>query len=139
MSRYTKEHYEDVARILSQRRAPDPGEGLGRIRNTALTDVANDFADLFAADPRYCIHCGDEASTTAVCPLHDEHLFEGGFDRARFLAACGLEAERDTGWPDGECPTCGHTDDHTLAQCEVNLAAHEAYQASREVPPQERK
>ncbi|KKL09190.1 hypothetical protein LCGC14_2568370, partial [marine sediment metagenome] len=30
--------------------------------------------------------------------------------------------EHDLGWPDGQCPTCGHTDDHTVDQCNRNLA-----------------
>ena len=74
MSRYSKEHYEDVARILSAEFATQKPANLhGPIRN-----LIYDFADLFAADnPPACIE--------GQCPSH------GGFDREQFLAACRLE------------------------------------------------
>lgn len=95
-TRYQERHYEDVALILC----------IGATANVELPvrDVTGtfirQFADLFAADnPASCIHYGEMASTASLCisandRLRDEHNFEGGFDRERFLTACGLERER---------------------------------------------
>ncbi len=65
-TRYQSEHYEDVARILYV-------YGVDK-------RIVDTFADLFAADnPPACIE--------GQCPSH------GGFNRERFLTACGLESE----------------------------------------------
>lgn len=80
--RYQKRHYENVARLLDKHHA-SPG-------------MCYDFADLFAADnPLICRQCGDDEGSTARC-LPDEPTVEhsyDGFDRRRFLSACGLESE----------------------------------------------
>ena len=92
-NRYNKRHYEDVARILgftirisSNCDHPDCG------CKVELPAIAKDFANLFAADnPPTCnidrcgAHPGDDTSAG--------HCFEDGFNRARFLTACGLEEE----------------------------------------------
>lgn len=89
MSRYTKQHYEDVARLLAGNR---DATGLVRERNGAIGDLANDFADLFAADnPPTCIDCGARRGETDPNSDPGAHLYEHHFDRERFLAACGLE------------------------------------------------
>ncbi len=96
-TRYTEEQIGDVARILRAER--DAGlAALGKNQGSdAVACAMIDFADLFAADnPAYCINCGAPAITDEVCAsaggrLYDEHLFEGGFDREKFLDACGLE------------------------------------------------
>lgn len=94
MSRYTKEQTEDVAGILSRHYGYASGDVLLGVLLAA-------FADLFAADnPPTCINCAEEHGTSEVCVTvgsrcHEEHSFEGGFDRERFLAACGLEPEVD--------------------------------------------
>ena len=80
MSRYSKEHYEDVAKLL--KKAP------------AATDMKawfiQKFADLFAADnPAACDVCGQPNDEMLV----GLHTFKGGFNREPFLAACGLEPE----------------------------------------------
>ena len=60
-TRYQKRHYEDVAALLA------PHGGLECAVTDCWTTLCAGFADLFAADN------------------------PGGFDRERFLAACGLE------------------------------------------------
>ena len=100
MSRYSKEHYEDVAEVLSAytRDGPSNTEYYGARQAQQITE---DFADLFAADnPPYCINCGAPAITDEVCVSaggrpYDEHLFEGGFNSGRFLTACGLTTETE--------------------------------------------
>ena len=99
MSRYTKEHYEDVARTIRLER--EHWEGLPNDAQTAmaesiLTHWSNSLADLFAADnPPTCIDCGRPEGrpygecTTRKTLLKDEHRFMGGFNRKQFLAACG--------------------------------------------------
>ena len=85
MSKYQEQHYEDVARMLSD-----------QMLDTKVTFncLAQRFANLFTADnPTQCTHCGDERGTTSICTRPNEgHHFEGGFDRERFLKACGLES-----------------------------------------------
>lgn len=118
-TRYHKDTYGAVAQLLNKQ----PIASVGSLYQ-AVKRIGEDFADLFAADnPRRCLGCGEQEPPGAVCQMPDEGHRFGGFDRERFLAACGLEPERDPGWPNGECPTCGHTDDHTVAQCNRNLAA----------------
>ena len=97
MSRFTKEHYEDVARLLNKQ----PVASVGSLYQ-AVKRMGEDFAGLFAADnPKCCIHCGYVKGTTGICDsangqLRDEHTFEYGFDREQFLAACGLEPVKET-------------------------------------------
>ncbi|KKK55252.1 hypothetical protein LCGC14_3076430 [marine sediment metagenome] len=87
MSRHSKQIYEDVAEVFH-------GEA-------TVDNLAHDFADLFAADnPPRCVNCGEPATTTGGGSCHyvpqlGEHNFEGGFDRERFLAACGLTTETE--------------------------------------------
>ena len=105
MSRYTKEHYEDVAKALKENRAwaiqMDSAHARGVMASTIGT-----FADLFAADrppSSHCWTCGSSKEAGFTCTRPDgEHRF-GGFDREHFLAACGLEVKELT------CPLCGKT------------------------------
>ena len=83
-TRYQKRHYEDVAEIVLNHIWHRPVGYMSR-------DLAEDFADLFAADnPPFCSDCGDEKGTT-ICThsCGDHHAFIGGFDREQFLTACG--------------------------------------------------
>ncbi len=84
MSRYTKEHYEDVARLLRAHHL----EG----NDCDVQDVVRAFADLFATDNLpFCRTCGIfHSAFHASEGLHD---YGGGFDRDQFLTACGLEGE----------------------------------------------
>ena len=101
-SRYSKKHYEDVARILKEQATYYSGivnDGQAIVAGVVLGRTIQDFADLFTADnPKCCIHCGYVKGTTEICDsangqLRDEHTFEYGFDREQFLAACGLKSE----------------------------------------------
>ncbi len=86
-SRYTKQHYEDVATIL--REAKRIETDIGRL--IPSEGYADEFADLFAIDnPLRCIICGDVGTRFCEVPGM-EHTFEDGFDREGFFAACGLE------------------------------------------------
>jgi hypothetical protein len=70
-ARYTKQHYEDVARIISwHTTAARVDEDKKRMAELGL--LCLHFADLFAAD------------NTGPCAP--------GFNRAQFFAACGLES-----------------------------------------------
>ena len=78
-SRYTKEHYEDVARII--RSQP---WGINE-----STQIAEDFAALFATDnPPICRLCGANPGDDTSAG----HDFIDGFKRTDFLTACGLES-----------------------------------------------
>lgn len=81
MSRNTKEHYEDVARLLRRKGIDGIGE-----REPTRHRIIYAFADLFAADNPACAFLD--------CTMHQ------GFDREQFLAACGLEPKTTT------CPLC---------------------------------
>ena len=82
-SRYRKQHYEDVARILSKD---------ARTVEIVTEDIARDFADLFAEDnPPFCRTC--DVTHTIFYAGEGLHEYEGGFNRADFLAACGLAEE----------------------------------------------
>ncbi|KKL16312.1 hypothetical protein LCGC14_2496890 [marine sediment metagenome] len=91
ITRYQKEHYEDVARVLSYHTTA-AGMDDEQERMQWLTWIAKSFIDLFAADnPRRC-------TAHVACPYHhsdgrdnDCHIY--GFNRERFLEACGLESE----------------------------------------------
>ena len=83
-TKYQTEHYEDVAKLIQ------------RTNGCSIRYTAEQFADLFAADyPPYCSYCGRSSKADrSVCDdptLH--HNFQGGFDKAKFLAACGLEGD----------------------------------------------
>ncbi|KKL72423.1 hypothetical protein LCGC14_2085040 [marine sediment metagenome] len=96
MSRYTKEHYEDVAKALKENRAwaiqMDSAHARGVMASTIGT-----FADLFAADaPEWCGRCeswkSGYASPEGYCCLGRPHAWKSKFNREQFLAACGLES-----------------------------------------------
>ncbi|KKK47110.1 hypothetical protein LCGC14_3158520, partial [marine sediment metagenome] len=66
MSRYTKEHYEDVAKVLKENRAwairMDSTYG-----RAVMASTIGQFADLFAADnPEVCRYCGDSPTAAKV-------------------------------------------------------------------------
>jgi hypothetical protein len=102
-TRYQKSQIEDVARTLVNFWA-DPINRFSYLH--VPPKLAQDFADLFAADnPPTCSIC--RLATTdlleeAGCQYEPEsgttsqHDFEGGFDRERFLAACGLEQQPES-------------------------------------------
>ena len=101
MSRYTKEHYEDVALVLSEKRIYFShlyNDSQAIVAEQVVDRIAHSLADLFATDnPDYCGYCGVPSDTvTSLCPeratMKLNHAFIGGFDREQFLAACGLEA-----------------------------------------------
>ena len=100
MSRYSKEHYEDVAGLLraTGEKLASAGQGYGAM--AAVGALAYSFAFLFYADhPAYCSHCGqhEEEAATSACHTFDEtHDLEGGFGHTEFLRACGLESEVQT-------------------------------------------
>lgn len=92
MSLYTKQHYEDIAKLI---RDSWPEAVPEDINEVILFSLANKFADLFATDnPKRCDACGSSMGTSTQCPYNKDHLFEGGFDREQFLTACGLEPAR---------------------------------------------
>lgn len=93
MSRYGREHYEEIALLLQRERT----EWVGQLR-LPVERLMQAFADLFAADNPdsvYCGYCGTKEDTTAPCDpnVNREHSFvyHKGFDRDKFLKACGLE------------------------------------------------
>ena len=91
-TRYQKSQIEDVAFILGCHTTA-AGMDNEKERMEWLTWIAKSFADLFAADnPPACIDCGAHRGERGG-PSCEGHLFAGGFDRERFLAACGLESE----------------------------------------------
>ena len=84
MSRYTKEHYEDVAGLL---RATKEKFGRARVESKDIIGtLAYSFAILFAADNPPVYDCPECAGS--------EDRLVGGFDREQFLTACGLEPAR---------------------------------------------
>ncbi len=87
MSRYSKEHYEDVARVIADAtRCYEFADSNG----ATPADIVNGLADLFAADnPPTCAGCNPQPGD--VIPA--SHAVVGGFDRGQFLATCGLEPE----------------------------------------------
>ncbi len=83
-TRYQKSQIEDVAYIFAGRGMPD----------IVRVQLTGDFADLFTADnPTCCVNCGDIENTPVCTRPNEGHNFSGGFNRERFLAACGLESE----------------------------------------------
>lgn len=92
-SRYGKDHYEDVAKVLKENRAwaikMDSSHARGAMAATIGT-----FADLFAADnPPTCHITIHRLLLDWPC----SSLCTEGFDRDKFLAACGLDLEPDPG------------------------------------------
>lgn len=91
-TRYQKRHYEDVAQFLKTNK-PHNNYGNPSTAQNLLKGyhgmLCGRFADSFAADnPPVCQVGSHDGPCTPTC------LIEGsGFDRARFLAACGLESE----------------------------------------------
>ena len=97
-TRYQDKHYEDVAEILQ--RYTQERRGLSRLlmapEISAFLATARaitlDFADLFATDnPSNCLYCEGRHDAAHYTPPHVRG--RSGFDRDRFLAACGLESE----------------------------------------------
>ena len=131
MSRYTKQHYEDVARILF--------EHSGYTTAMVVTDdITHAFADLFAADNppnSRCWNCGDDKGTTSICTRPNEGHNYGGFDRDQFLKACGLEPAVcplcDKPSPDGEV----HLDcaNYEQALADAQGEAQENLEAAEEI------
>ncbi len=98
MSRYNKEHYEDMALFIKE--LPSPGSTPPPVKAIEVVKrrIAERLADRFAADnPPTCIHCGrsgDEATGLCLGPQdYLNHEVGGGFNREQFLAACGLKME----------------------------------------------
>lgn len=96
MNKYQEQHYEDVAAIIRSLVSVEEGPGVPYpISQVSSLSLVVQFADLFTADnPRRCGYCN--ASETAS-PLHctspdAKHDYTEGFDRERFLKACGLES-----------------------------------------------
>lgn len=84
MSKYQEQHYEDVAKVIRPYTVVDRG---------VWQNLTEDLADLFVADnPPTCLACGDREGKTSICTCScgGHHAFRGGFDRERFLEACGL-------------------------------------------------
>jgi len=91
MSRFTKEHYEDVARIVRLERTYWAGlvdDAQAAVAESVLSRWTCSLVDLFAADNLpFCRTCGIfHSAFHASEGLHD---YVGGFDREQFLAACG--------------------------------------------------
>ena len=82
-TRYQNEHYEDVAGLLKRH----VGSQTSAAAHVFTVDIVKEFADLFAADnPPNCYVNGEH---NGPCSKENGCL-HGGFDRERFLAACGL-------------------------------------------------
>ena len=99
MSKYQEQHYKDVAHIIKDSWPEAMPEDVNEV---ILFSLSNRFADLFAADNPNSVSCGycgaTEGDDTVLCPergLDRTHSFvyHKGFDRERFLKACGLQAE----------------------------------------------
>lgn len=97
-TRYQKQHYEEQAKLLRDY-VTSGGCGADEPKDPKGSRIINSFADLFAADnPPYCGCCQaehpreGEVCTAAEYGTPGDHNFLG-FDRAQFLAACGLESE----------------------------------------------
>lgn len=109
-SMYSKRHYEDMAIFVAE--LPSPGSTPGPVKAIEVVKrrIAERLADRFAADNPtnvYCGYCGTTEGNPSVilCPerglgLVHSFIYHKGFDRERFLAACGLEPEsKDTHLP----------------------------------------
>ena len=86
MPRYTTAHHEDVAGILASYtlcKLPDRCESCHNHRGTVMR-----FADLFAADNPPVCEVGSNHGPDDIC---GPACLRGGFDRAEFLRACGIE------------------------------------------------
>ena len=95
MPRYTTPHYEDVARLVKQHRGHLPADPMGSSVRVHIGHLAESFADLFAADnPPVCRWCTAPVEPSPTnCPKSalGQHTYLGGFNRAEFLRACGIE------------------------------------------------
>ena len=95
MPRYSKEQIDDVAGLLFARVAPVMKVPAARLAVDTITAICQDFADLFAADnPPVCRWCTAPVEPSPTnCPKSalGQHTYLGGFDRAEFLRACGIE------------------------------------------------
>ena len=94
MAKYREEHYEDVARIL--RDAIDIASECNRSDCGCKVEspaIARASATLSAADNPPVCQCGATIGTMSLFNTdHGGHVIKGGFDRERFLAACGIKA-----------------------------------------------
>ncbi|KKM93912.1 hypothetical protein LCGC14_1203760 [marine sediment metagenome] len=80
-TRYQSKHYEGVAKLIQ------------RTNGCSIRYTAGQFADLFAADnPPFCRTCN--VAHTIFYASEGMHDYDGGFNRAEFLAACGLKEGR---------------------------------------------
>jgi len=93
VSRYTKKHYEDVARLINESWPLAVPEDVNEV---ILFSLANKFADLFAADnPPICTaHRPGQLFRSGPCT--SGCLLQGSFNRDKFLSACGLEPVKET-------------------------------------------
>ncbi len=94
-TRYQKSQIEDVAETL---RVHLQGTSPTMNPITLLEDMIRDFADLFAADNPHgnsCKDCGVKPPFYIPCTDRVTHSVfqQQGFDREKFLSACGLESE----------------------------------------------
>ncbi|KKL26926.1 hypothetical protein LCGC14_2390360 [marine sediment metagenome] len=111
VSRYSKEHYEDVAKVLKENRAwarqMDSTHG-----RAVMASTIGQFAELFAADnPPVCQVGGHDGPCTPACLI-------GGFNREQFLTACGLATEPAIPDSIGEDdPACGHSPHEPVIGC----------------------
>ena len=98
MSRYTEQHYEDVAKALKENR--DWALRLDNVHaRGVMASTIGTFADLFAADnPKRCTFHGEHDTG------YSEDCKITGFNREQFLAACGLESTQ----PDPRCEVGSH-------------------------------
>ena len=85
MSKYQEQHYEDVAAIIRSLVSVEEGPGVPYpISQVSSLSLVVQFADLFAADnPPSCSVGSHDGPCTPACRID-------GFDRERFLKACGL-------------------------------------------------
>lgn len=88
-SRYHRRHYEDISKILNSWAGTIEKDG--KAYYFTHLHLCSDFADLFEADnPSMCIYCDCDGTTQCFCNVEEGHEFVGGFDRDKFLDACGL-------------------------------------------------
>lgn len=97
VSRYTKQYYEDVAKVLFERLE---GPSHQHMWAAAIEGLAQDFADLFAADNLpLCQRC-DIPHSVHYIQREGLHEYTGGFKRDDFLAACGLKPQSEQAYSD---------------------------------------
>ncbi|KKL08608.1 hypothetical protein LCGC14_2574110, partial [marine sediment metagenome] len=92
MPRYSKGHYE-VAQLIKALIVVSEGPGAPYVRSQVYSaNLVSLFADLFAADNPPVCEVGSNHGPDDIC---GPACLRGGFGRAGFLLACGLEEERD--------------------------------------------